>query len=199
MRVTPPLKASGVYELRDPWAADPSTIYRCEAVRTIPEIREAGIDPYTAYYEPFARTKEEFDADVAEGVAIVTLLSDKRETINVPDTYIVKFPFEVLVPYNRVVLSVNLGVLPDALPLDLLLERVAGVCSDVIGADADVKMNSAPYTGAITEDEHQRLTTAREAAINDRTTDRAKLLAAEKTIETQAALIRKYEQAGLNP
>lgn len=197
MRVTPPLQATGVYVLRDPWTVSDSIIYRCMAVRTIPELREAGIDPFVEFYQPYGRTKEHYDGDVAQGVTIVTLLSDRSETIQVPDTYIVKFPFEEIVPYDRVVLSINLGAIPAALPLAMLQAKVSAVCSDVIGVEAPVRIHSAPSLGAVTPAQDKLNTLAREAAITDRTTDRAKLILAEQKISRLETLVKQYERQAI--
>lgn len=197
MRVTPPLQATGVYVLRDPWSVPDNIIYRCMAVRTIPELREAGIDPFAEFYVKYGRTKEDYDSDVAQGVTIVTLLSDRSETVQVPDTYIVKFPFEEIVPYDRVVLSINLGAIPAALPLAMLQAKVSAVCSDVIGVEAPVRIHSAPSLGAVTPAQDKLNTLAREAAIKDRTTDRAKLILAEQKIARLEALVKQYERQAI--
>lgn len=197
MRITPPLGAMGVYELRAPWTVSSTVIYRCMAVRTIPELREAGIDPFTEFYSGNLVTREQYDKDVAEGVAIVTLLSESQEAIHVPDTFIIKFPFEELVPYDRVVLSISLGALPASVPLELLQAKVSEVASGVIGVEAKVAIHAAPSMGAVTPEQAKLNELARNAAVTDRTTTLAQLIEAQEKISRLEVLVKAYERQAI--
>lgn len=176
-RLTPPLGTKGRYVVNAPFVTDPTTLYTCAAVRSFRDIRERGFDPFTEFYEPAGLTQEQYTADVEAGAAIITLTSDTQPVIYIPDTYILSYPNLEYVPYNHVILSLSLGMVPDYLDFSFLKDQVAAVCSDVIGVESNVNLHIAPTTDVVTSDQHDILETARLQAIALRDTDRALYLA----------------------
>ena len=136
----------------------------------------------------------EYDLDRAADAHIVTLLAVYQEPVFVPDTYILAFPSNDQVPYSRLVLSVLLGPLPVEYDTSAIESKVAGVVEDHLGFTPQVRIGHLPYTGVITHEDHKALQTARQAAIRDRDTDRAKLLVLESTVQAQQEQIRMLEQ-----
>lgn len=174
---TPPLQAKGVYQLRAPFTVVPGIIYECVAIRDFVDFVESGQKVFELVYNPAGLLLADYEADKALGANVITLVSSTHPTIHVPDTYIDAYPNLGNVAYNNIAISVAIGPLPDGLDLTFLKDQLQGVASDVIGVLPVVVAHIAPSNGVITEDEHQVLETARQAAINNRTTDRAKLLA----------------------
>lgn len=191
---TPPLHAKGVYQLELPWVTDENTIYECIAIRDLADFVDRGQDAFKLIYEPKAIALGKYNDDKALGVNIITLAAPNKPTIQIPDTYILAYPAMDNVAYNEVILSASLGALPDSLDLTFLLAQVAGTISDTIGVVPTVKIHLAPSTGVVSSDEHEILEVAREAAIVNRVTDRAKVLAQQITIDAQAAQIATLEQ-----
>jgi hypothetical protein len=176
MRITPPLAARGIYQLRQPWEVSAAKVYTCQAIRSFQDIYELGEDVYRRYYEPKGLSQSVFNADQQAHTAIITLISDDFDIVYVPDTYIVSYPDLGVVNYQRVVLSVDFGVLPDFLDLDYIRQEMETVGSKIIGKEPEVKEAVAPVSGAVTPTEHQVLEASRLANIEFRTTDRAKYL-----------------------
>lgn len=199
---TPPLHAKGVYQVELPWTIAADTIYECIAIRDFNDYMEAGQSVFDLFYAPKGLVLADYQTDKALGANIITLDSPTHPTIHIPDTYITAYPDLGHVAYKNVVLSISLGAIPDGLSLLFLKDQIQGAVSDVIGViSADVKEHVAPFTGVITPDQHAALETAREAAIVNRTTDRAKVIAltAEKILlqEKIAALEQIVLDAGL--
>lgn len=191
---TPPLRARGVYKLLEPWTIPADTIFECIAVRRFADFVESGQKIFETIYQPMGLLQSDFEADKAAGASIVTLVSPTLATIHVPDTYIEEFPNLGGVAYKHVILAVSLGPIPDALDLTFLKTQVAGTVSDVIGVTPTVELYAAPSTGVITDEEHEILETARTAAVNNRKTDRARILELQAINGAQATKIAGLEQ-----
>lgn len=191
---TPPLHAKGTFVLRAPWVTVANSLYEAIAIRSFADFVEVGQNAYELFYRPQGLTVNDFEADKALGASIITLVSPSRPTIHVPDTYIDTYPDMGYVAYKSVVLSIALGSVPDQLDLTFLKDQVAGVVSDTIGVLPTVLVHSAPATGVVTEDQHQLLETARNAAVTNRTTDRAKVLELQNqndALHTKVALLEQ--------
>jgi hypothetical protein len=193
-RKTPPLHAKGVYTLRTPWSSIGDTLYECIAIRSIDDFVERGENVYNRFYAPKGLTQTEYNDDVAQGVHIVTLQSTTSVTIFVPDTYIDAFPDLTSVAYKRIVLSLELGPLPDTVDLAHLKASVGAVASDITGVEAVVIEHVAPYAGVISADQHALNEASRLAAISNRTTDRARVVQQQVVIDAQTARIQALEQ-----
>lgn len=205
-RVTPPMYAKGLFQLRDPFAATPTVQYTVSAIRTFEEIRAKGDDPLALVYLPRQLTAVEYQADVAAGAAVITLLSATEKPLYVPDTYILSYPNMGAVPYSWLVASASLGMLPDSYDTNLLAEKIKGVISDFIGVESTVNIGRAPTTSAVTDDEHVQLTAARQAAIKNRSTDYASVAQLQQVVASQTeriqqleALILRYQDGSLTP
>jgi hypothetical protein len=194
MRRTPPIAARGIYQLRQPWAIPASKVYTCYAIRTFKDIYELGEDVYTRYYEPYGVTRGDFANDEGETAAIITLISDDFDVVYVPDTYIAAYPDMGIVNYQRVVLSLDFGMLPDFLDLEFIKQEMATVGTKVIGKEPDVNEAVAPTSGAITPQEHQVLEASRLANIEFQDTDYSKYLEQVRLNNDLSERIRTLEQ-----
>lgn len=193
-RNTPPLHAKGIFSLRTPWSALGDTLYECIAIRSFGDFVNRGEDVFQKYYATKNLTEEDYRRDMAEGAHIVSLQSAVSAVIHVPDTYIEKFPDLSGVPYKRIVGSVLIGPLPDDVDLVHLKASLASVASDITGVEAKVEILAAPYAGVVTAEEHATLEVVRQAAITNRTTDRATVLALQAMVDAQAQNIKRLEE-----
>lgn len=176
MRRTPPLLARGIYQLKAPFNASPTKVYICYAIRSFKDLYELGTDVFSEFYSPVGLTQSEFSVDRDEKATIVTLISEDNQIIYVPDTYILSFPDMGEVSYQRVILSVDFGILPDYLSFDYTEQELAGIGAKVLGKTPDIELHVAPISGAVTPDQHETLESSRLANIELQTTDRAKYL-----------------------
>ena len=191
---TPPLHAKGVYKLLTPWSLPNTVIYECIAIRDHTDFLERGEDVFALFYEPKGLTEADFNADKALGVNIVTLASGSLPVVHVPDTYIEAYPDFDTIPYKSVVLSISLGPLPDQFDLAFMKTQMAALASDVTGVVSQVNLHVLPSLDVVTRDQHTALEVIRQAAISNRTTDRARLLAAQSQIASLQTRIAALEQ-----
>lgn len=192
-RNTPPLHAKGVYTLRAPWTTVGDAIYECIAIRSFADFVDRGQNVFQTYYAPKGLDQSVYQADLDAGAHIVTLQSETSAIIFVPDTYIDKFPDLTGVEYKRIVLSVLLGPMPDTVDLTHAKTVLGDAASDVTGVVAQVTEHVAPWAGVVSADQHATLEAARQAAINNRTIDRATVLQQQEVINAQAQRISDLE------
>lgn len=195
MRRTPPIGARGVYELRSPWVASASKIYICHAVRTFKDLYERNIDVFEQFYQGLDLTKTEFEADKRNNVNIVTLIAEEdNEIIYVPDSYIASYPNMGTINYQRMVLSVDLGALPDYLDVSFLSTQIKELTDKTIGNNSSVKLHVAPTSGIVRPNDHQTLEAARRARIENTNTTYSRWKAVEAENAQLRALLSRYEQ-----
>lgn len=193
-RKTPPLRAKGFYEVREPFSVISSAVYECIALRSFDDFTERGEDPFKRFYESKGLSRSDYERDRAVNAHIVTLQSATSALVFIPDTYIEKMPDLSGVEYKRIVLSVLLGPLPDEVDLTHLKSSIATLTSDITGVEGHVLEHVVPFSGAITADQHETLELGRQAAIKNRTTDRARVIEQQQIIDAQRERIHALEQ-----
>lgn len=194
-KFTPSLNAKGIYRLKAPFENISTKVYQCVAIRSFKDYLDKGESAFDLVYAPNTLSEAEYQADKKEGANIITLASDNEKTILVPDTYIEKYPDLEYVQYSNLVVAASLGPLPDEMSLELLKEQVAGVISDVIGVTPVVYIHASGSSGVITLAEHDIKETTRLAAVTNRDTDRARLIAANELIAKLQQQIIDLEDA----
>lgn len=166
MNITPTVGLKGLYELITPFATEPTSLYTCHAVRSFTDLLERDIDPYDEYYVPYGLDNSTYQSDKVNRVSIVTLISEEGDIIYVPTSYIANMPSTDNVNYHNVILSVNLGALPEYVDLSNTKEEIEIAVGKVIGKTPTVKEHLGKADGAITPDQHQVLEATRLSAID---------------------------------
>jgi hypothetical protein len=196
-RITPPLGARGLFVLRAPFNAKATVVYRVTGERSFEDLINRGVDPMKLVYDPVSLVEADYQADVAAGAAIITLMSDSEKAIYVPDTYIDSYPNMGVVPHSWMVATVDLGILPDSYDLTRLTQSVKQAVSDYIGVESTVSVATIPTTDAVTQEQAVADAAARSAAIAIRTTPYAENLVLMAQIEAyktaQATMIATIE------
>lgn len=191
----PEVGSSGIYKLRAPFntrlAQD--LRYTCIAVRRLADIVAAGGDPKDLHYTSNGLSDAQYDADVANGVCIVTLQSDGSGVVYVPSSYIESYPSMGGVPYRAIALVVSLGAIPDSLDLTYLKTRIRGVVKDTIGVDRELQTVTTSPVSLIEQGTHETLEAARLAIVSESNTDYARALAAETALASARQHIAELE------
>lgn len=173
MRV-PSLDTRGRFVLTSPFIAKSDVIYSVIALRELADIYLSGIDVYTTYYESAGLVNDvevngsvfSFDDESSLSPIIVTLEGTDGSLTYVPSTYIESFPNMGEVTYSRVVLSADVGALPDTVSVASILVDIEDLISSRFGVDATVKINRAFADVQPTSDEHEILEASRIGSIS---------------------------------
>lgn len=195
MKRTPSIGMRGIYSVKAPFSVVPTEVYVCHAVRSFKDLHERGIDPYTQYYEPRGLSRNDYREDYALKANIVTLVSENtNNVIYVPDTYILSYPDMSGVKYQRVVVSVDMGMIPDYLDLEFLQSEIRGMVTQMTGVNATTNTHIAPTTNAISANDHQTLEAARLSRIESTQITYARLIAQQQENQRLREMIEDMTQ-----
>lgn len=158
---TPPLNATGRYVLRLPFTCDITIDYRAEALDGFEALEERGIDVFQEYYAPHGLNKSIYSSDSGGGINIVTIMSADAQTINVPSSHIISYPFDTSLPHSRLIIAVDAGLLPDGYVMDDVVSACATLVRESIGNDAVATLHRIPVTGFVSKAEGSALDNAR--------------------------------------
>lgn len=190
----PMLGAKGIYKLKTPFDKDllANVMYTCIAIRQLRDITAAGGDPFTDYYAtPHSIDSSVYNADVANGVSIISLQAEDNSIVYVPSSFLASYPDAGGVPYRVMLLSINLGAIPDALDLSPIIQKITDDVKDIVGVQSTVRAVAASNTTLLDTATAQNTEAARQANITNSTTDFSKLQ--QVTAQRDAALQKVQE------
>lgn len=188
--MTPPIDATGTFTVTSPFTLTANTLYTCRAIRSFQDLIADGVDIVATYYTPVGLTATDYQADLALNANIITLMATASPTVYIPDAWIASFPDMSNVAYSTMVLAVSLGPLPDSVDLTATQQAIQDSVSDLVGLTPTVTVFSVPSDSVMTQDQATTAETARQAAITNRTTDHAQLLALQAQYAT---LLQQYQ------
>ena len=167
--VTPPINAAGFYRVFQPFQLNAQLTYRCDAIRSFHELAKRNIDVYVTYYAPVGVSEADYQKDLDLNSSIVTLISSEGEFVYVPNTYIEAYPGMTGINYQRQVLLVELGPLPETADVSYILPQVQELVSGTTGTSAAAQLVAVPTESPLSHEEHQQLEAARRGALALRT------------------------------
>ncbi len=163
MNNVPSIHARGRFELKKPFHAKPDVIYEVTAIRELSDIEQQGIDVYETFYEQYGiidgvevnGEEFSFQNEVEKNPFIITIEGTDRTIIYVPSTFIIKFPdVNDQLLYSRMVIALDVGLLPDDVNLDSQLKEIAEVAQARIGTKVEPKLVRAVSTTQPTLEQH---------------------------------------------
>ena len=201
----PELTANGVYTLTAPFNAvlKANAAYTCISIRQLEDIIARGEDPYTQYYVPREQTSgdllPQYNADLGNGVCIITLQASSGAVVYVPSSFIASYPSKGGVPYTNLMMAVDLGAMPDYVDLTFLKQQIANLVKTTVGLTSVLIQTVvvSPMTN-ISAADHTRAEAARLANITNTNTPESQVIALTKqlqALQTQYANLEAFVQA----
>ena len=205
--ITPPIGAAGIFDLKDPFHASQSTVYKVEAHRTFTEMLSNNLDPVELVYNPVGLTEADFQLDAGNPeILIVVLVSTTGDRVLVPNRYIVSYPNSAVIPHAWMVATISLGVLPLDFDFQRVKDAIAATVSDYIGVEPSVFIAAKRTHDVVTDQRALELEQMRQAAITYRSTERADKLQLEAEnlkLKDQVSylinLLEEFKQAECDP
>lgn len=195
MNLIPPIGATGLYKLSNPFASIINTniSYTCMAVRKLSDVSAMGIDPFKVYYEPYGLTQQAYEEDLLNGICIISLQSNSGIWAYVPSSYLQGYPEVNGVPYASVALMVHLGALPDSLNLDYLKNKVKDDVQALLGVQPNVQTVVTSARTLVSQDNHRAAEQARQNNIETNQTDYSSIVALQSANAELRAKIAQLE------
>jgi len=194
----------GRFTLKAPWTIDANKFYEVVALREFVDIYRAGEDVYEKIYVSRGLTDGtiigtetfNFQTEFEKKPLVVTLKATTGELIYVPTTYILTLPDSSEVPYKQVLLSVNLGALPDYVDVDILIATYNDLALNALGVNAITYLAVHPVVSNPTIDQHTTMEIARQANIQVNTSSTAtidllnqQIDALQQQVQTMTAIL----------
>lgn len=200
----PPIGTSGIFRLNAPFSVDLQTgmSYRCEAIRRVIDFVEVGLDVFEEIYLPKGLSRTQYEQDLANQVAIISLVASSGHFVMVPSTYILAYPDIGGVPYTVMVLGLELGAIPNYMDLTGLKMAVANLVRDTIGVTPQIREVAVSAVQKLSQSDHDVFENARSLAINNTQTDRAKALDYEarfNALQAQHTALQNYVKQNMPP
>lgn len=199
----PTIGVTGVFQLTSPFdtllVANAS--YTCLEVRQLEGIIASGNDPYQMYYVPQTVSQDQYNADLANGVCIITLQSSSGSVLYVPSSYIAAFPSTGGVPYTNLMMGVDLGPMPDYVDLSFLKQQIANLVKTTVGLTAvSITTVVCSPTVNLSAADHKTAEAARQANITNTTTPESQVIALTaqlQALQLQYANLESFLQANI--
>lgn len=180
-QLTPPIYATGRFVVVEPFALVENVDYSCQAIRTFLDCQERGIDVFKDVYGKHGIGTEKFLEDKAAGINIISLQSEGRDTVYIPDSYIASYPNMGEAIPQRLIISVDLGIISSHWDATYLISKIQNLASDVVGEEPDVALHSIPVHGRAAANDVPSLDAVRAIDVSNRSSDHARNLELEKT------------------
>lgn len=181
--ILPTIGSSGVFTLAPPFdkKAGPNEAFTVKAIRTISELEANSFDVKNNYYLNQGLSEQMYIDDVQKDMHIVSLQSGYGQWIEVPASFILKYPRIDGVPYQRYNIVIGLPAVPLDMSVDLLKDELVDIASDYIGAEVGSAVVETSTVVYVTHEQHAMKSAER------------RLNAA--AIEPPIARVRAYQQA----
>lgn len=194
--ITPPIKATGMFVLKEPFAAAivPNYQYTCIAIKNIRESILTEEDFKENVYTSKNITEEDFLKDLNANINIVTLQNKLGNKVVVPTSYILQIPDINGVAYTPTIIGIDIGLLSDRVNLTSLKTKLQQVVLEYIGIE-NVPVQEAISGGSIimSEADHNVLETIRLSRIATNETDYGKYLSVKAERDAMAIKIAALE------
>lgn len=187
----PSIHTTGRFMLTNPFLAKPNVVYTVIALREIRDLTIKGINVYDEFYKSAGLLDGvtingavfNYADEVVLSPVIVTLQGTDNTVMYVPSTFIEAFPESGDTVYSRLVLSVDLGALPDSVNVDSILTDLDELVSARFGVRALVRINQIASENQPTSEEHALLEASRIGSIKETTNNFVELIKVRATNE----------------
>lgn len=191
--------ARGAWSGRLPFSLDPARVYTCIAIRSFREIEAEGMGVFELVYQPVGLDLNTCETDRVNAVSIITLESEGYPNILIPESFIESYPTAVIEGFSRIVMAVEIGVLPDHVPLDYLQAAMQQAVQDIVGVeDAVVELFKAPIMGTLTPEQAELLEANRQALIQAGSNHYAENKRLSDALTLERAKVARLEQIIIN-
>ena len=198
MQLTPTIYATGRYTVKAPFTLIDGKDYSCQAVRSFDECESRGMDVYTEVYETAGVDRAKYLEDADANINIIALTTTGEATVYIPDSHITSYPNMGEAIPQRLVVSVDLGVISSHWDPNYLLSQMSNLASDVVGGEPDVDIHAIPILGRSSSEDVPILDSVRDIDVQNRTSDYARMRELEKQNALLTDKVIALEQKLLN-
>jgi len=180
--VSPDVGYVGIFILSGPWITN-SGDYKCTSLDVINIETD-----FAKVYSSKGISKADFILDGKDGVLLATLVSvSTGDVLVVPTRYIASVAAESPVKYNRLAITIDLGILPEETDLSVIAGIMTDVANNYTGLNSKAIKHILGETTLKTVAEHDRITAVRAA-------NTAEVVSTYASLELSKQAISDYKQ-----
>lgn len=193
--VSPLIGSKGIYTLVAPFSTSPGEILECIAIRTISDYIANNDDPLQTVYLANDLTEDDYDADAAINIEIVTLRNDNGYQYLVPAKYITAYPIQDGVLYRAVTVVCALPPVHVDQDFTMIYKEIQDIIKANLGVKTVISKVETSHIRGISGSEDAQLQAQRDivkgdsASIYMTVVEQANLIAEQKQ---KIALLEKY-------
>ncbi len=176
----PSVGEQGAFTASAPFSLASGKQYQCVSVRRFDELAQSHVDVYAIIYQPLGLALSVYQADAIECPVLIGLSNSAGDISYVPAKYLQQSPIVSGVPYQEVILTMDIGPLPTSQSLAGAQEAISSVVTEVLGIDAIVSVVRLPQTDHYTQIQHEALLAARAAKQKMDYSDRGRYIALQE-------------------
>lgn len=194
MFITPRLGSSGFYSAGGHYGIKAKVIYTLQQIESFSSALSRGIDIYSKYYEPYEILKDIYESDLANGASLLTITGSGSEIV-LPNARLDKYPIANVVDYSHVIVSCDLGDLPDDVLTEHIQQELVAIAASGLGVTAVAREHRIPTELPVTVAEHETLEAARLLKVDDSESLYSRHAAAMKEnreLREKIALLERY-------
>ncbi len=159
--------------------------YTCQAVRRLSDYLANNEDPEADIYKLYGLTSDDFKADLAEDMYIMSLQSDSGHWVYVPVRYLQAYPDANGVAYRTLMIGVSVGAHPVDKDMAHVKSEIEDLVVRLLGVKPVIKQVVTSKPVLMPLDKHEQLQAIRSAKSQSELTDGAKY----------RGLLRQYQSA----
>lgn len=167
------INTKGRFVFKPPFVTYNELIWNVTAIREISDFGDWGIDVYEQIYKKVGLVdgtehngKEfNFAEEIKNNPVIYSLQANDGTIVYIPENFIASYPNMSEVPYSRIILSCDLGGLPDYVNLDDIREEVENLVNAKLGLNTKAKLIKGPFFAQPTVEEHEIMEASRVGSV----------------------------------
>ena len=184
---------TGQWEITAPFVLE-DAVYTCTGVSSMESLESLGVSVLSSIYGAVGLDATKYLEDKAADVKIITLKKGTGNVVNIPSSFISAAPEFTVVDYSRVMVGVDLGVLPDSLDLSYIAGELEDKVNGSLGITTSASVRRVPIDYVMSQEKHQQLESTRLSNVSVSPSNFRKLQDANAMITTLNIRIDFLEQ-----
>lgn len=168
-------------------------VYTCKAIRSISSYVVNNENPQKLIYEVLGLSSAMYDADFIENIYIASLQSENGTWVNIPCTFIAKYPDNTGVLHQSVMVGIALKTMPKNIDLTAFVNKVTADAFDILGVVPETKIVPIDDVIMLDADVSDNLALTRRNNISFKYTDRTRIRALEEHNTALVNLLKRMK------